>query len=366
MHKQIKTAYIEGRPKGHPTHSAYAASVDAVFHYVDFRLRYHDIPEASALKRYSSWLLCALTFPKRRSYDVFLSEEAYFMLGLMKMLGLISKKQRLIGIMGSHTLYFLHTKQYSRLTTKMFMKLFRMYDAFICEGPIQYQLLRDFLGDDKNVKLYQIFNGSPSSRFQKLISVKPNLEKLNLITIGAIPNQNRIHYKGIDLMLAAFNEVKPDFPNLIFTIVGEYDKNLTDKLLNEFCPDYKNDVVFTGQSSDLSEQLKEACSYLHTARGEAWGISVTEAMAAGVVPIVSDWTGSKEAVMKVSDELIVPLEIKAIAKKINWYLTLTLSQKQELSDKCKVVSKYYIEENAINNFKTIFEKAYLESGKRTE
>jgi glycosyltransferase involved in cell wall biosynthesis len=363
MHKKIKTAYIEGRPKGHPTHSAYAASVNAVFHHVDFRLRYHDIPEASALKRYSSWLLCALTFPKRKSYDVFLSEEAYFMLGLMKTLGLISKKQKLIGIMGSHTLYFLHTKQYSELTTKMFIRLFRMYDAFICEGPIQYQLLKNFLGEDHNVKVYQIFNGSPASRFNKLIGLRPNLGKLNILTIGAIPNQNRIHYKGIDLMLAAFNVVKVHFPDLTFTIVGEYDRSLTDKLLNELCPAYKNDVIFTGQSNDLSEQLKDACLYLHTARGEAWGISVTEAMAAGVTPIVSDWTGSKEAVMKVSDELVVPLEVSSISEKINWYLNLALTKKQELSEKCKAVSQYYIEENAINNFKLTFEKAFQESQK---
>jgi len=361
MSRIPKTAYIEGRPHGHPTHSAYARSVNSTFHHVDFRLRYHDVPEASRLKRYMSWLVCALTFPKRRSYDVFLSEEAYFMLGLMKKLGLLSRRQKLIAIMGSHTLYFLHTNQYPARTKNAFIRLFRLYDAFICEGPIQYELLKGFLGEDHKVKLYKIYNGSPESRLNKLIVLKPDLERLNMVTIGAIPNQGRIHYKGIDLMLDAFARVKADVPGLTFTIVGDYDKTLVDALLDTYCSGFKQDVILTGQSQDLGVQLRDACLYLHTARGEAWGISVTEAMAAGVTPIVSEWTGSKEAVARVSEELIVPLDAAEIARRIRWYLGLSLSEKQAYSDKCKTVSRFYVEDAAIANFKSTFEQAYQDT-----
>lgn len=358
MHYSIKTAYIEGRPHGHPTHSAYARSVGSDFYFVDFRLRYHDMPRASRLRRYASWLLCAFSFPRRSNYDVFLSEEAYFMLGLMKKLGFISKRQKLIAIMGSHTLYFLHTGQYSARTKKAFINLFKIYDAFICEGPIQYELLKGFLGPDTPVKLYQIYNGSPAERFKRLITISPRLDSRNIITIGAIPNRSRIHYKGIDLMLAAFNKVKPYFPDLTFTIVGEYDLQLTESLLDEHCPAYKKDVIFTGQTNDMGRYLKEACLYLHTARGEAWGISVTEAMAAGVTPVVSDWTGSKEAVSKVSPELIVELDSEMIAKKITWYLGLPLSRKQSYSQASKEVSKFYVEESAVENFRSVFQQAW--------
>ncbi len=352
-----KVAYVEGRPLSHPTHAAYAQSVNSKFHFVDFNLRYHDKPDSSAFKRYLSWFVCAFTFPGRRSYDVFLSEEAYFMLGIMKKFGLISKKQKLIAIMGSHTLYFLHTNQYPERTKKFFIKLFKLYDAFICEGPLQYEMLNNFLGKDSPVKTYQIFNGSPELRFNRLIQLKPNLEKLNIVTIGAVPNQSRMHYKGLDLMLAAFALVKPNYTQLTFTVVGDYDAVLIEKLLNDHCSAYKEDVIFTGQSNDLGISLMDACLYLHTARGEAWGISVTEAMTAGVPPIVSEWTGSKEAVQKVSEELIVPLDVTLIAEKIKWYLGLPLVQKQNLSDKCKEVSAFYTEKNAVDNFRDIFYKA---------
>jgi glycosyltransferase involved in cell wall biosynthesis len=357
MPDPIKVAYIEGRPHGHPTHSACARAVSADFYFVDHRLRYHDLPGATKLRRYTSWLLSAIGFPKRRSYDVFLSEEAYFMLGLMKKMGLLSKRQKLMAIMGSHTLYFLHTGRYSQRTTRAFIDLFKLYDAFICEGPLQYELLKGFLGPNSPVKLYQTYNGSPASRFNRLVTVTPNLGNMHMVTIGAIPNQNRIHYKGTDLMLAAFNQVKSRFPGLTFTIVGEYDPKLARDLLQSHCPQWQQDVSFVGQTNDMGAYLKDACLYLHTARGEAWGISVTEAMAAGVPALVSEWTGSKEAVTKVSDTFIVPLEVNAIAEKIAWYLTLPLSQKQAYSEAARQVSKFYTEENAIENFRSVFQQA---------
>ena len=354
--KKIKTAFIEGRPKSHPTHCVYASSINSTFHFVDFKLRYHDLPNTFRLKRYFSWFICALFFPKRNTYDVFLSEEAYFMLGLMKRLRLINKKQKLVSIMGSHTLYFMHTNMYSKFTKKNFIKLFNNYDAFICEGPIQYEILKMYLKPNSKIKVYKIFNGSPDWRFNKLIKIKPKLNKLNIVTIGAMPNSNRMYYKGIDLMLEAYSKVKNYYPALTFTIVGEYDASLMSALIKDKCANYVSDIILTGQSTDLSESLQEACLYLHIARGEAWGISVTEAMSAGVVPIVSEWTGAKEAVEKVSKELIVKLNAENVSNKILWYLNLDLDEKKNFSVKCKEVASYYTESRAIENFKNIYYK----------
>jgi glycosyltransferase involved in cell wall biosynthesis len=361
MNEFLKTAYIEGRPKGHPTHSAYARAVDADFYFVDFRLRYHDRPKSGALRRYLSWVICAITFPQRRKYDVFLSEEAYFMLGIMRKLRLLPRRKKLIALMASHTLYFLHTNRYSARTKRAFLKLFPLYDAFICIGPIEFQLMKHFLKGNSSVKLYQTFNGISEDRYNRLNQINPNLVDLNIITIGSIPNLNRVYYKGIDLMLEAFNRIKKLFPSVTFTVVGDYDAKLMKKLMQEHCFQFTKDVILVGERYNTWDYLNKASLYLHSARGEAWGISVTEAMAAGVVPIVSDWTGAKEAVSKVQPELVVPLDLDLITEKIKWYFGLSLEMKQELSIKCKEVAKSYLEADAIKNFKTVFYRAVRES-----
>jgi glycosyltransferase involved in cell wall biosynthesis len=111
-----------------------------------------------------------------------------------------------------------------------------------------------------------------------------------------------------------------------------------------------NQIDFVGKSDNLTKYLSKSSLYLHCARGEAFGISVIEAMAAGVPPIVSEWTGAKEVVSQVSDMLIVPLDQDIILQRVKWYFNLPLEKKIELSDKCRKISREYTQENAVANF----------------
>jgi glycosyltransferase involved in cell wall biosynthesis len=45
--------------------------------------------------------------------------------------------------------------------------------------------------------------------------------------------------------------------------------------------------------------LSECSVYLHPARSEPFGLSVVQAMAAGLLPIVTDMTGAKDLVKQV-------------------------------------------------------------------
>ena len=66
-----RIAFIHGRPQGHPIHAEYAKSVAADFYHEDRYLRWHDQPKSLKLKRYVSWVINAILFPKRKKYDVF-------------------------------------------------------------------------------------------------------------------------------------------------------------------------------------------------------------------------------------------------------------------------------------------------------
>ena len=56
----LKIAYFEGRPHGHPTHSLYAKSVGADFFHFDLYLPYHEKRTDNKLLALISWILTAL------------------------------------------------------------------------------------------------------------------------------------------------------------------------------------------------------------------------------------------------------------------------------------------------------------------
>ena len=92
---KIKVAYIEGRPSSHPTHAKFAKSVNAEFHFVDFKMRWQD-KNRSILYRVTSWLICAFTFPNRKKFNVFYVDNLHFMPVIMKILFLRKRKQKIV------------------------------------------------------------------------------------------------------------------------------------------------------------------------------------------------------------------------------------------------------------------------------
>lgn len=352
-----KVAYFEGRPHGHPTHSEYAKSVGAKFYHFDKYLRYHDNPKASKFKRYLSWLLTALCFPKNK-YNVFLTQEPYYAIILMRMMGLISPNQKIISMFGTHTLYFMKENRYSAFTKKMLLYLFSKYDTIICEGEMQKDMLLHFLKDyKKKPDIYSIPNGSNSDRLKTLIKNIPNLSSNRIVTVASGDNESRLYYKGLDLNVNAFNQLVNAGGDYYYDIIGQIPENLQDSLLKQASTDTRSRVTFLGQISNFEEQISSYSLCIHISRGEAWGISINDCMAAGIPVLVSEWTGSKQIVAEVSTDLITSFKIDDIVFSIQKYLALPLHTKQLMSEKCRKVSLKYSEEYAINQFQKYFNKA---------
>jgi glycosyltransferase involved in cell wall biosynthesis len=348
----IRVAYLHGRPGPHPMHERFARAVQSEFQYIDFRMRWQD-KDRSVLYRMASWFICAFTFPHKNKYNIFLVDNLHFMPVIMKMMRLIRKDQKIVAYMGSHTLYFIHANRFSKLNKWLHIQALKRYDAVICEGKMAEELVKNILGP-KTPKLYTVYNGIPEEHFPS--NSLPNLQTKNMLFIGHIDSENRSWYKGLDLMMDAFQIALKKNPEITFTIVGDLDKNVLDNILSKYDTKTKKAFHFTGESNRLDEHLKNASLYIHCARGEAFGITILIAMASGVPPIISEWTGAKEVVQQVSKDLIIPLDANILSEKIIWYLNLPVLEKQKLSIKCIEIAGKYTEKNAIDNFKIIFQK----------
>jgi glycosyltransferase involved in cell wall biosynthesis len=349
----IKVAYLHGRPGPHPMHRKFAEVTGAEFHFVDFKMRWQD-KKKSIVYRFMSSIVCAFTFPERKKYNIFLIDNLHFMPVLMKIFGLLRKDQKIVAHMGSHTLFFLYSHRFSKLTEWLHVQALKRYDALICEGKMAENLAKLILGS-KHPKLYYVFMGIPKEHYPSQENILPITKEKNILFMGNGPDDNRLWYKGLDIMIKAVNLTLKTDSDITFTIVGDWNKTVINKLLLKQDQKTREAIHFVGHADNLEKYTRNASLYLHCARGEAFGITILIAMATGIPALVSEWTGAKEVVEQVDSRFIVPLDSSLIAERITWYFNLPFSERALLSKKNRQVAVNYTEENSVTDFKKVFE-----------
>lgn len=173
---------------------------------------------------------------------------------------------------------------------------------------------------------------------EEFFEIQPDFKQRAIICIGISPNLR----KGTDISIKVQKELGKEL-----YILGDY------KITRDIYEKNKNNknIHFTGVK-DPSQYLHKGLYFLHPARYDAGGTAVIEAMAAGLIPIVSSKTGNKDIVKEIDHSLVIDsLDYKDYAKKI-WELDgLDKKELKELSRKCKQVAKYYNENLSSKQFK---------------
>ena len=327
-----KVAYIYGRPGPHPFHRRLGESVNADFVPVDFHLRWHD-RKTRRLYRYLSWAACALHFPHRARYDIFLTDGPHIPPLILKQLGLLRKNQRVVALLANEMLYFLKTGQYSKRSTRAIRFALSRFDALICLGSFQTELAHELLaGQRRKPRILTGKAGFFDRVGAALSSVTPQLEGKRLIFIGNSSGPWGTFYKGLDLLIDSFTLAAPHIPGLTLDVVGSWDPD-TENSLRGRLGQHGANVRFLGRLSDLRAPLSQSALYVHLSRGDASPASVLEAMLAGIPALVSDQTGRRDDVGQVDSRLVVPLDAAIAADRIGWYLGLDLAEKRRLSDR---------------------------------
>lgn len=347
-----KIAYIHGRPSGHPIHDAYAKSLSADFVPVDFILNWQANEKQNKVKRFLSWIICALFFPNRKKYDIFFCEGVREPLLFMKWFSLIRPPKKLITLMANETLYFLSVKKYGRLAEFIMKSFLKKCDSLICIGKYQAELAGKLFPE---AKIYTIFNGIPSSRMTLLQNIKPDLESNKILVIANCASISRMHYKGLDLAVETFNLVLSKVKDIELHIIGECSKEVIMHCKKLIDNEYHNKIFFHGHDS-IEHHLCNSCLFLQLGRGDSFPTSTIESAAAGVPVFVTEETGTKEVLEKIDPFFITNLQPKDISKKILEYLKIPLTQKYILSAKFKEVVFDYTEDNAHVFFCNVFSK----------
>ena len=291
-----------------------------------------------------------------KGYDIYFSEGEFFKLIILRMLGKLDKNSKIINLFSDPRLFYLNSpyrfdskknKVVKTSSSKKFIakKFLNQLDGVICVGEFEKSLFRKL---NKSVSVSVVNPFIENRIYGKLLSLKSNLKNKNILFIGNGPDY---YYKGIDILIETFKEVQKKCPETKLKIVGKWKINPSWNI---------EGVSFEGAQRNVFNYMKETGLYLHLARGEAYGITVIEAMLAGLPCIVSNITGAKEAVKKVNPDFIVPLEKEKIISTIEKYFELNHREREKLSKKFKTNAKKFNKRDMLKFFKGEFEKLVVE------
>ena len=349
--------YLHGRPDAHKLHKNLAGSVANHSEYVDFKYRWQDMNHGIFINLFA-WIYNSLFYKKFKDYDVILVDGLHFSPVIAKKLGLLKRGVVLVSHMGNQLPYFIFTNKLGYFSKKAHLWLLKNYDYLLCEGLLMQELICA-ISPSVQPRLKVVYTGPSQDRLNELRKIKVNLNSNNIITIAGGPGSNRMYYKGLDIMIQGFVKARMNLPDLNYYILGGWDTDDQNYLLNGIGADDKNHIHFVGNQSNMESYLNwlSKCSLsIHISRGDAFPGSTIEAMNVGMPILISEYTGTKEIIKNVQDDLIIRLSSDELAQKISWYFNLPLTDKLIISEKLIFCSQNWTEEKAILLYKLTFDE----------
>ncbi len=182
-------------------------------------------------------------------------------------------------------------------------------------------------------------------KLDDFISIKPNLNTHNFVTMGYAP------YKAFDVTLSVFQEIRKHIPHAKLYFLGKYSKDDISKYYKNL--DMKN-VIICGYVKDVKKYLKNISYFIEFPNYEPGPTAVLESMAAGIICFCNENLGHKDFLKEVSEQLVIksndPEKIaKCIIKIIN-----NKKKKNNFSKKSKQIAKNFNKNYRMNLFKKCF------------
>jgi len=244
---------------------------------------------------------------------------------------------------GSTLLYSKFKKGIFYLIKKFFLK---KIDGFVTYGTKASEYLKYFnIPDDKiitgcnTVDINWFMNNSFNLRRNSLYdTLNQNNEKIKLLFIGRL-----IKFKGLDLLLDTFKELKSD--NIVLYVIGSGND---EDYFREKVKNYNlNNIIFTGflQKNEIIYYYSMSDYFIFPTLNENWGLVINEALSCGLPVLSSIYAG-------VSYDLVI--------NGINGYVFDPLDRKDFFEKLRKIISTKFNREQIKNSIKKFTPEDYAE------
>lgn len=306
----MNVAMVHYGESPHPAHQGFAEAIDA------------DIiscsPEYNDLKFVSTAL--EIVRGAQLEYDILVSEGSRPLMSIL--LQAFISDTKIIYLCADHFLYDLNHSSDSGLIKKYGINtLFQgIVDGVIAVSDFTAEFVRTAVGSSVPMRIVHPY--IQQDPFNELEDVYPDLSSKTAVTISSAPTGMVGEYKGVDLLVDSWNTVRQEFPDATLRVVGKGHPN-----------EYEDQpgVIVEGYVDSISEVFRNASLYVQPSRVDAYGVTVLEALRAGVPSVVTRTTGTRTEIRTIDPMLIADPSAISIAEKVIYYFEKGIKYKKQIS-----------------------------------
>ena len=257
----------------------------------------------------------------------------------------IFKKRQVIDIIadGLSYVYLTHPKWYyneiglTKIRVPKFIRNAHLNSVIsgipILDGAIAVSsLVKKYFSQVSDIPTVVVPPSISNKKIKYFKSLKPNINSFNIITVGSGM------WKGLDITLGAFKIIQKEIPKakLYLKISKPLIKvyhNKISRLKNVFIINKKLQI------EDYLNLIANNSVYLQTSYFDPHPVAVAEAMAAGVIPIVSKMVGTKDLFSNYYPNLISNVDANDVAEKVLRVFEKSTSKKRRISQRMRILAK---------------------------
>lgn len=207
-------------------------------------------------------------------------------------------------------------------------------------------------------KICTVINGIRTEKFTRRGKSEKLLREFNITdrckVIGTVSRLDAV--KDQLSMIKAFQMVNEKIPDSKLLIVGEghMRETLTEHIVKN---NLQDKVIITGQRQDVPELLHIFDLFVLSSLSEGTSVSLLEAMAAGLPPVVTNVGGNPDIVKNGENGLVVePKDTPALANAILEILTDPARYERFSKNAVATVKRYYSIEKMVATYTDIYLK----------
>jgi len=309
----------------HPAHKVFAESIDAE------KISLLNKKET----RYKGLIKGLFRINFLSKYEVIVSESA----DLSPLLYIVKKKSSKKKIISIAAETFYHSKYYdtSQIVRKILLWFLKnSVDGFIAVSKYMKNIVREQFPDISIEVAYPPITKEPSER--------TSLKEKNILFIG-----NNRKSKGYMELIEAFEILREKYKDIKLYLVGDCYKDIDKKV---------EGMYVEGRVPNLDIYFKRCSIYVHPAYIDPCPVSVSEAMYAGLLTILTDKVGQAELLKKkgLDNYIVNSNKPEILAEKIEEVISQDISKKKKDSKKFMEIARLLTKEVCAKRFKKVFFK----------